>query len=84
MVSAFTSFFALAALAAATPLRSRAVDSLNEEATAEAHQRDNGATRAFSDVQIRVCELEKGENRRPVSAKADAGVLDIRREMSLR
>ncbi|KAK4186609.1 hypothetical protein QBC35DRAFT_553812 [Podospora australis] len=56
MVSSFTSFLAWAALASAGPLRHRAVDSLNEEATAEAHERDNGATRAFSDVQIKTSD----------------------------
>jgi hypothetical protein len=54
MVSTLLSLLALGALAGATPFRVRAVDSLNEEATAEAHQRDDGATRAFSDVQIKV------------------------------
>lgn len=43
-----------ATLTYATPFRIRAVDALNEEATAEAQQRDDGATRAFSDVQIKV------------------------------
>lgn len=41
---------AYAALTAASPI----VPSLNEEATKEAHQRDNGATRFRSDVQIKV------------------------------
>lgn len=54
MFSTLLSLLALGALARGTPFRVRAVDSLNEEATAEAHQRDDGATRAFSDVQIKV------------------------------
>ena len=54
MVSKLASLLTWAAVAGANPLRSRAVDSLNEAATEEAHQRDNGATRAFSDVQIKV------------------------------
>lgn len=59
MVSTLSSLLlAWAAVASATPLRHRAVDSLNEEATAEAHQRDAGATRAFSDVQIKVMAFE--------------------------
>ncbi|KAK3997340.1 hypothetical protein QBC44DRAFT_303541 [Cladorrhinum sp. PSN332] len=44
------------AFASAGPIRNRAVESLNEEATAEAHQRDAGATRAFSDVQIKTSD----------------------------
>lgn len=54
MVSTLSSLLAWVVLAGATPLQPRAVDSLNEAATAEAHQRDNGATRAFSNVQIKV------------------------------
>lgn len=60
MVSTFSSLLALVALATATPLRSRAVDSLDEAATAEAHQRDNDATRAFSGVEIKVRILQRG------------------------
>lgn len=57
MVSSLTSLLAWAAVVGASPLvRHRAVDSLNEEATAEAHQRDNGATRAFSNVEIRTSD----------------------------
>ncbi|KAK4106959.1 hypothetical protein N658DRAFT_462072 [Parathielavia hyrcaniae] len=56
MVSALSSLLAVAALAGATPLRSRAVDLLNEEAAAEAHQRDDSATRAFSNVQIKTSD----------------------------
>lgn len=58
MVSTLFSLLAWAALAGATPLHARAVDALNEEATAEAHRRDDGATRAFSNVQIKVCILQ--------------------------
>ncbi|KAK4217411.1 hypothetical protein QBC37DRAFT_53776 [Rhypophila decipiens] len=47
---------ALGAVARASPVCRRAVDALNEEATAEAHQRDNGATRAFSNVQIKTSD----------------------------
>lgn len=54
MAFTLSSLLALAALAVATPLRGRAVDALDEAATAEAHQRDDGATRAFSDIEIRV------------------------------
>lgn len=54
MVFTLSSILALAALVGANPLHPRAVDSLNEAATAEAHQRDNGATRAVSNVQIKV------------------------------
>lgn len=36
----------------ASPIARRKVDELNEEAFAEAHQRDDTATRAFSDIQI--------------------------------
>ncbi|KAL8371197.1 hypothetical protein RB595_001173 [Gaeumannomyces hyphopodioides] len=43
---------AYAALTAASPI----VPSLNEEATKEAHQRDNGATRFRSDVQIKTSD----------------------------
>ncbi|KAK4237280.1 putative iron-sulfur protein [Achaetomium macrosporum] len=56
MVSTLFPLLAWAALAGATPLRSRAVDSLDEAATAEAHQRDDGATRAFSNVEIRTSD----------------------------
>ncbi|KAK4177279.1 hypothetical protein QBC36DRAFT_185428 [Triangularia setosa] len=57
MVSSFTSLLAWAAIVGASPLiRNRAVDSLNEGATAEAHQRDDGATRAFSNVDIRTSD----------------------------
>jgi hypothetical protein len=61
MVSNLSSLLAWAALAGATPLHLRAVDSLNEAATAEAHQRDDSATRAFSNVQIKVSVLSTSE-----------------------
>jgi len=54
MARTFASLLTWVALAGATPFRPRAVESLNEAATAEAHQRDNTATRAFSNVQIKV------------------------------
>lgn len=47
---------AWAAVASAGPFHPRAVISLNEAATAEAHRRDNSATRAFSNVQIRTSD----------------------------
>ncbi|KAJ4292108.1 [4Fe-4S] proteins maturation [Collariella sp. IMI 366227] len=56
MVSTLSSILALAALVGANPLQPRAVDSLNEAATTEAHQRDNGANRAFSNVQIKTSD----------------------------
>lgn len=54
MLASLGSLLAIAAIARASPLLPRAVDSLNEEATAEAQQRDESATRAFSDVPIKV------------------------------
>lgn len=50
-----TLLLALGVAARPSSVCRRAVDALNEEATAEAHQRDDGATRAFSNVQIKVC-----------------------------
>ncbi|KAK0646716.1 hypothetical protein B0T16DRAFT_168671 [Cercophora newfieldiana] len=44
------------AVASAGSFRPRAVNSLDEAATAEAHRRDNGATRAFSNVQIKTSD----------------------------
>ena len=49
-----TCLLAWAALASAGPLLLRAVTQLDEAATAEAHPRDDTATRAFSNVQIKV------------------------------
>ncbi|KAM0273545.1 hypothetical protein ACHAQH_008271 [Verticillium albo-atrum] len=47
----------LAALAAATPTpRRRAVDALNPDAAAEAHQRDATATRAFANVSVQAAD----------------------------
>ncbi len=54
MVSTLSSVLAYAALAAAVPLLPRTVTSLDASAVAEAQQRDNTATRAFSNVQIKV------------------------------
>ena len=56
MRASLGSVLAVAAIARANPLLPRVVDSLNEEATAEAHRRDDSATRAFSDVRIKVLE----------------------------
>jgi hypothetical protein len=44
----------LGAVAASSTLRARVVKELNQAATAEAHQRDDTATRAFSNIQIKV------------------------------
>ncbi len=46
---------AAASLTSASPLVRRAVQQLNQEAFAEAHQRDDTATRAFSNTAIKVC-----------------------------
>lgn len=56
-----TAVAAYAALTSAATIKHlpRAVTSLNGEATVEAHQRDNGATRAFSSVQIKVRDYKK-------------------------
>lgn len=59
MLASLSSILAIAAIAQAGPVLPRAVDSLNEEATAEAHPRDNSATRAFSDVQIKVLQQSR-------------------------
>ncbi|EGZ72352.1 hypothetical protein NEUTE2DRAFT_90561 [Neurospora tetrasperma FGSC 2509] len=56
MLASLGSMLALAAIARASPLLPRAVDSLNEEATAEAQQRDDSATRASSNVQIKTSD----------------------------
>ncbi|KAK3400951.1 hypothetical protein B0T20DRAFT_157583 [Sordaria brevicollis] len=56
MLASLGSILAIAAIARASPLLPRAVDSLNEEATAEAHPRDDSATRAFADVQIKTSD----------------------------
>lgn len=51
--------FLLAAIsltsASPTPVVRRAVQELNQAAFEEAHQRDDTATRAFSDTEIKVC-----------------------------
>ncbi|KAK4447067.1 hypothetical protein QBC34DRAFT_330474 [Podospora aff. communis PSN243] len=56
MHTSFSSLLGWAAVASAGSLVHRAVASLDEAATAEAHQRDNGATRAFSNVQIKTAD----------------------------
>ncbi|KAL2182030.1 uncharacterized protein P884DRAFT_274468 [Thermothelomyces heterothallicus CBS 202.75] len=56
MVFAPFSLLACAALVCATPFRHRVVDSLDEGAAVEAHQRDNSTTRAFSNVQIKTSD----------------------------
>ncbi|KAK0623662.1 hypothetical protein B0T14DRAFT_536513 [Immersiella caudata] len=56
MHTTFSSLLGWAAVASAGSLVHRAVASLDEAATAEAHQRDNGATRAFSNVQIKTSD----------------------------
>lgn len=56
MYSKATLSLLFAALAAAGPISRREVASLDPAATAEAHQRDNTATRAFSNVQIKTSD----------------------------
>ncbi|KAH6603554.1 hypothetical protein Trco_008329 [Trichoderma cornu-damae] len=56
MISKVTFALLVAALAAAGPVHRRGVASLDPAATAEAHQRDNTATRAFSNVQIKTSD----------------------------
>ncbi|KAK1467274.1 hypothetical protein CMEL01_11267 [Colletotrichum melonis] len=59
MISQTATFLAYATLlVSASPLalQRRAVTELNEEATKEAHPRDDTATRAFSDVQIKTAD----------------------------
>ncbi|KAH7308112.1 hypothetical protein B0I35DRAFT_483393 [Stachybotrys elegans] len=57
MISKSSLFTLLAAtLAAAGPVTRRQVPQLNQEAFEEAHTRDDGATRAFSDVQIKTSD----------------------------
>lgn len=56
MVSQLISLLACAGLASANPVVSvRAVASLDESAVAEAQQRDDTATRASSNINIKVC-----------------------------
>ena len=57
MIVSLSSMLAFAAVAAAGPILPRTVASLDEGATAEAQQRDNTATRAFSNTQIKVWEI---------------------------
>ncbi len=55
MIATLSSILGCAVLAAAGPaLLPRTVTALDEAGTAEAQQRDDTATRAFSDVQIKV------------------------------
>ncbi|KAL7895065.1 hypothetical protein HDV63DRAFT_406689 [Trichoderma sp. SZMC 28014] len=56
MYSKATLSLLFAALAAAGPISRREVASLDPTATAEAHPRDNTATRAFSNVQIKTSD----------------------------
>ena len=60
MAALLSLLLACASLGIASPLGSRAVSSLNEAAFAEAQQRDEDATRAFSNVQIKVSVLDFG------------------------
>lgn len=56
MVSQLLSLLAFAGFAFANPVVSgRAVASLDQNAVAEAHQRDDTATRASSNINIKVC-----------------------------
>lgn len=56
MIASLSCVLSCVALAAASPVVwPRTVSSLNEPAVAEAQQRDNTATRAFSNVEITVC-----------------------------
>jgi len=55
IANTLSSFLAYAALASASPLlRHRTVTALDEASFEEAQQRDDTATRAFSNVQIKV------------------------------
>ncbi|KAF3062859.1 hypothetical protein CFAM422_010474 [Trichoderma lentiforme] len=56
MISKTTFAVLFAALAAAGPIQYREVASLDPAATAEAHPRDDTATRAFSNVQIKTSD----------------------------
>ncbi|PTB49450.1 hypothetical protein M431DRAFT_97524 [Trichoderma harzianum CBS 226.95] len=56
MISKTTFAVLFAALAAAGPIQFREVASLDPAATAEAHPRDDTATRAFSNVQIKTSD----------------------------
>ena len=59
LLSASIATLSLTANASPTPFHHvRAVTELNKEATAEAHTRDAGATRAFEGVEIKVCLIE--------------------------
>lgn len=54
MAALLSLLLACASLGSSSPVGPRAVSSLNEAAFAEAQQRDDGATRAFSNTQIKV------------------------------
>ncbi|KAL6895459.1 hypothetical protein HDV57DRAFT_10438 [Trichoderma longibrachiatum] len=56
MIPKTTFALLFAALAAAGPIQRREVASLNPDATAEAQKRDDTATRAFSNVQIKTSD----------------------------
>ncbi|KAK3334044.1 hypothetical protein B0T19DRAFT_419950 [Cercophora scortea] len=56
MAITFSSLLTWAAVASAGSVLPRVVTELNQAATAEAHPRDNTATRAFSDVQIKTSD----------------------------
>jgi hypothetical protein len=56
MIPKTTLALLFAALAAAGPIQRREVASLNPDATAEAQKRDDTATRAFSNVQIKTSD----------------------------
>ncbi|KAH8910337.1 hypothetical protein BR93DRAFT_474125 [Coniochaeta sp. PMI_546] len=56
MAALLSLLLACASLGSATPVGPRTVSSLNEAAFAEAQQRDDGATRAFSNVQIKTSD----------------------------
>jgi hypothetical protein len=54
MIASITFLLGVVTLSFASPVEIRAVTELNQEAFEEAHQRDDGATRAFSSSEIKV------------------------------
>jgi hypothetical protein len=80
MAALLSLLLACASLGSAGPVGPRTVSSLNDAAFAEAQQRDNGATRAFSNVQIKV----RFQRQRKVATSKLNPSQDIRWEMSLR
>lgn len=64
MVATFSAFvLAAVTLASALPvIEKRVVQQLDQAAFAEAHPRDDGATRAFSSVQIKVRQIKRKDN----------------------